>query len=588
LIDRPAGWRARLLCASALVPYLFFTLPRLDLPGIMGEEANIVMPFFGGGIQVNFGPLRLPVSIIPGYTGALESYLVSPFILLFGPTSRALHLGSVVFGAAALCFVFFACRNYFKDNRVAWLATFLLGTLPPFVSSTYFGFYHSSAMVMFQAGAVWSLTRWRAAGRRRDLLFVFFFTGAALACRPWSAIATLSCLATAAVVFPGSWELRRLPDLCRRFGAGCLAAFLIGAFPLTLHGLAHGRQLAAAITSRLRGGDAFVKTRDSYWERLKWRRYQVQELSQGDFFLENEVFPSKGSPRLARAVMIAAAMIWALFACLADLRGFSPEQRLFCPILILFHIPIVAAMPGNPSILAYDHVLSLLAPLAVTVAVFVVELSARVADNLGRAAGAGAFLALGLLPRLWDIPDLQLRLSDMRGLSPYFSTGTAQAAQWILALPPQRLIILTEWGISDTLAFQMGNRMPPFQKFTLKVGDDLRGPLESLRGNKFYYLTYAPELDAQLCPIYLRLRVECLGSAAKVAREFRDPDGHARVVVYEIAATAPLEPEYFVPRLTLARPTAGGLYSAECGSRSSIHRIGTPSSNSRMSKGTAF
>jgi hypothetical protein len=540
----PADWRVRLLCASAVVPYLFFTLPRLDLPGVMAEESYNVLPLFGGSIQVHLGPLRLPVST-NGYTGALESYLAAPFVLLFGPTSRALHLGSVIFGAAALCFVFFACRNYFKENRAAWLATFLLGTLSPFVTSTYFGFYHSSAMIMLQAGAVWSLTRWRADGRRRDLFAVFYFTGAALACRPWSCIATLSCLAAAAVLFPGSWKPRSLADLCRRCGAGCLAAFLIGAFPLTLHAFSHGRQLTAAITGRVRRG-ADEAEQMNYRKRLRWRWRQVQDLSQGDYFLDAEVFPSAASSNPARAALIAVSMAWALLACLAGLRGYSPAQRLFCPLWALFGVLIAAAMPGSEGSLGYDHVLSLLAPLAVTVAVFASEVSGRVAEKLGRAAGAGAFLALGLLPRLWDVPDLQFRLAEMKGISPYFSTATAQAAQWIGMLSPQRPV-LTEWGINDPLTLQLGGRTP-FPIITFITGEDLREPLKYFIGTKFYYLTYSRTLDAELHPMYLRLRVECLGSDAKLAREFRDPDSQVRIEAYEIAATATLKPEYFVER----------------------------------------
>ena len=541
---KPAGWRIHLLCASAVVPYLFLTLPRLDRPGVFFDEALTVMPLFGGGVPLRLGRFFLPLGK-NSHNGALESYLAAPFVLFLGTTARTLHLASVMFGAAALGFVFFACRNYFKDNRVAWMAAFLLGTLSPFVSSTYFGFLHSSAMVMFQAAAVWSLTRWRITGRPRDLGLIFFCAGAALACRSWSGIATLTFLATAAALaalFGRPWEIKRRLDLCRRFGVQCAAAFFIGAFPLTLQVLSGGRQFTAAVGGRILQGNGAAGSMD-YSERVLWRLRQVRELGGGDPFLRGVFSSGDDSPRPVRAAAIAASMAWAILACLAGARGFSLEQRLFCPLFVLLCIPIAATMPGASVDLAYDHVLSALPLLMVSVAVFIVEASDLIARKLGRSIGVGIFLATGLLLRLEDIPKLQSRLADMRGLNPYFSMGTAQAARWLAALPRGQIVFI-EWEIAAPATFLLGNRTPHMIGL---LGEDSLSQLESTRGKKLYYLGYSPEMNRSLVPSDLRLRVECLGSSVKLVRSFQDLD-QTRLAAYEISAATRLRPGDFVPR----------------------------------------
>ena len=64
------------------------------------------------------------------YKPALYSYLIIPFLLIFGLTLEAVRMPSIVFGIATIIVVYFLCEELFHRKNLSFLIAFLLAISP--------------------------------------------------------------------------------------------------------------------------------------------------------------------------------------------------------------------------------------------------------------------------------------------------------------------------------------------------------------------------------------------------------------------------------------------------------------------------
>ncbi|MBC8162645.1 MAG: glycosyltransferase family 39 protein, partial [Roseiflexaceae bacterium] len=248
---------------AALLLFLCFALPDLDLPGLHYDEAleaatpaalllnNQPITGINNGV-VQIGGLRLPL-MVQNHIGAAQVYAAMPFVALMGPTTLALRSMTVFVGALTLAGVYvLTLRLYGRTAAAAavlWLAAF-----PSFVFWSRQGAFVTNLAPCFAAWAfafgAGLLGRQRSpASTRRSALLAGLFAGLAV----WAKLSALWLLTGA-----GGWLLlvwmvqrakarinwmpRRQPMVYGGIG------FLIGVLPIILYNLLFGFRTFAAVS----------------------------------------------------------------------------------------------------------------------------------------------------------------------------------------------------------------------------------------------------------------------------------------------------------------------------------------------------
>jgi len=128
---------------SLLIPgvilFIFFEIsPSLRTPIVQGDEAGtgivtlFLMNNIPDGTGVVFFGRYFPLSYVPRH-GALESYMLLPFLLLGGVTPEALRIGPLLFGVITIVFTYWFGSRFF-NQYVGAIAAFLLAINGFFVS----------------------------------------------------------------------------------------------------------------------------------------------------------------------------------------------------------------------------------------------------------------------------------------------------------------------------------------------------------------------------------------------------------------------------------------------------------------------
>lgn len=126
----------------ALVLFLWFATPDLDLPGLHYDEAleaatPAALLLNGQAVTViNDGALRLGTLALPlmvqNHIGAIQIYAAMPFVALFGPTTAALRAMTVTVGALTLIGVYLFTLQL-AGRAAAGAAVLWLAAFPSFV-----------------------------------------------------------------------------------------------------------------------------------------------------------------------------------------------------------------------------------------------------------------------------------------------------------------------------------------------------------------------------------------------------------------------------------------------------------------------
>ena len=147
-----------LLIIAVFLFIYFESNPSLRIPIIQGEEANsgrlalIVMNDLPDSSEVVFLGRHFPLCIDPKH-GALECYILLPFLLLGGATPEALRIGPLLFGAMTILFTFWFAGRIFNPY-VGVIAAFLLAINGFFISIVKMGATCGFSMPIFSMASL--------------------------------------------------------------------------------------------------------------------------------------------------------------------------------------------------------------------------------------------------------------------------------------------------------------------------------------------------------------------------------------------------------------------------------------------------
>ncbi len=262
-LARRRAWAGLLGC---LALYLALAMPQLDLPGLHNDEAvegglqagqildgQPITTFRGAGL--NIAGRTWPV-MVQDYIGAFNVYLPVPFLAIFGHTTVALRLYTVLLGGLTLGLAYGFARAVL-DLRAALATGLLMAVSPSFVFWQREGVFVTSITAAIAIGMIWAALSWlrtqklrwvflagllAGAGLYAKLLFLWVIVGAAGA----GAMAALLNAAT-----EGGGIRGLVTALRRRWRHGLAAALaiatggLMGLAPLAQYNLQTGGTFAS-------------------------------------------------------------------------------------------------------------------------------------------------------------------------------------------------------------------------------------------------------------------------------------------------------------------------------------------------------
>ncbi len=136
------GGRVNLYLLAILALYASLSLYQINLPGLHYDEAFEAVPamqllrglpvtaFRNSGIQL--GGQLFPL-MTQDYIGAINTYLAVPFIALFGATTAALRVMSILVGIVTIWLTYSLCHALTNSRPVGLTAALLLAVDPTFV-----------------------------------------------------------------------------------------------------------------------------------------------------------------------------------------------------------------------------------------------------------------------------------------------------------------------------------------------------------------------------------------------------------------------------------------------------------------------
>lgn len=240
--------------ALALIVFAVGTLYEIRLPGFYYDEAIEMLP----GMQIalgdsrpmvavqsiRLGSLQLPV-MVNRYVGAVSTYSVLPFYLLFGVSVESTRFATSFWAYVGLIFGYLFLRDLF--GRPAAALTVLLAAISPgYVLWSRMGIYVASNVVPIATATLYFLLRWRRSGQpayfivsaflmglgmSTKILFLWFIIGLIIAVFMLGMLPTLSV---------GRWRIgqkRSGREISHSLAAKAGLAFMAGASLLVCYNL---------------------------------------------------------------------------------------------------------------------------------------------------------------------------------------------------------------------------------------------------------------------------------------------------------------------------------------------------------------
>lgn len=441
--------------------YLALALYQIDLPGLHYDEAKEagvpamqmllgqpLEPFRGSALRV--GGRDWPL-MVQDYIGALNAYLLVPFLAVGGVQVASLRLLPILCGLVTLLCTWDFARRFYSE-RAASLAAALLAVQPAFVFWNRQGIYVTSITATFFALALWSGWRWWQGGRRRWLV------AAGLACGlgVWAKLLFVWAL----VAVAGAWLALTLGQrrllLPRRDPTGLALAALAFALPLAPIALFNWQTGGTFLTvARNLGRSYYGVDNLAFGANLTTRLGQFRDVLAGTpFWYLGGTFANPWWP-LALALAAAAAVGLA-----ADRRQHIAARALF-PYLVLALVLVQSCF--TVSALWHSHLVVAL-PLVPLALGGTLDAMGRVPRRRNWAAVlAGvvvAFLAL------WDLgADVQYHraLARTGGLGGH--TAAIYRLAEVLQGAPHAQPLALDWGIAAPVEFLTQGQVRPLEVF---------------------------------------------------------------------------------------------------------------------------
>jgi hypothetical protein len=238
-----------MLIALGLVVFLALCLYQIELPGLHYDEAReagvpamqLVMgqpveTFRGSGIRITGRVFPLMVT---DYIGALNIYLLLPFLALGGSNVFALRLMPIVFAVLTFLLTYLLSHQLF-NRRVAVITCLLLAVNPSFIFWSRQGVFVTSITATITVASLLCCLRWYRERRARYLYWGAYLFGLGLYAKLLFLWVIVALGATFFVLKMSSLRKGfRLWAIFGRLGykqlAIALLCFLLGIFPLIIY-----------------------------------------------------------------------------------------------------------------------------------------------------------------------------------------------------------------------------------------------------------------------------------------------------------------------------------------------------------------
>ncbi len=192
LLFRHLYTNEKLIVFILIILYLLLELWNIELPGLFADEA---LPACGS-LQLirnidSFLPsikicnIYFPM-MLADYESAIESYILLPFLFLFGINVNSLRLAPIIVGVFSLIFLYFFVKHFF-DKKTALISVVLLGTNPIFLLETKLGLNSASMLHVTAMGALLCLYKWYRAKNFLAFILGMLLLSLGLSIRVWFA-----------------------------------------------------------------------------------------------------------------------------------------------------------------------------------------------------------------------------------------------------------------------------------------------------------------------------------------------------------------------------------------------------------------
>jgi 4-amino-4-deoxy-L-arabinose transferase-like glycosyltransferase len=250
-----------LLLGGILIVYLTLSLYQINLPGLHYDEAFEAVPalqllqnqpvttFRHNGLT--FGSQTFPL-MTQDYIGALNTYMVLPFIAILGATPVALRVMSIVVGSITLWLAYALSNQLTGNRRVGLVAALLLSVDPTFIFWNRQGIFVTAVTAAIGLSATFCWWRRFQSGSTGWAMAGAFLFGLGLYAKllfVWLIVALIGSV----VLLNLSWTIHSFGDLfrgtlklsSRKEAALATLAFLLGCWPLILYNIQTGGTLSS-------------------------------------------------------------------------------------------------------------------------------------------------------------------------------------------------------------------------------------------------------------------------------------------------------------------------------------------------------
>lgn len=472
-VFKSAKWLSLLIPISL---YLWLALPNLSLPGLHNDEAQ------EAGLQAYQLASGQPVTLFRGiglagmpimvqdYIGALNVYLVMPFVRQFGPNAVSVRLPFVGFAALSLV-LFFAWIRQQWGFRPAWVATLLLAVHPGFVFWSRQGVLVAFLTLPLCIALGWLWQTVLQTPTRQQKSWVWFLLGLLCGIGLYAKLlfiwAINGLFGAWFIINLAKWVLRRTDWQIQDVRGWLVKLFwgavgsLLGLLPLLYYNLqssgtllsfqgnlshsyygVNNANLLANLTARIQQMRAVLASREYF--------YLFGEQTSNIFW----------EPTLAVALVLIA------FASLQKFRKRDQAWQSGMFLLLAFALTFVQSI-FTVSDLFHHHLAMLLPWLVCLVAIGLDSLQKFLPK--GKTTQWASIFMLGVCLLLVG-RDIQVSRHYLRELQKTGGFGTLSDAIYRLAIEMERFpagspIVALDWGISQPIRYLTGEQMQPAELF---------------------------------------------------------------------------------------------------------------------------
>ncbi len=460
----------KILLSVVFIIFLFFLLGDIRFPGLESDEAcdglwaSYILREVPAGERINnimsitLFNRSFPVMANTPYIGAVESYLLVPFFLIFGINIFSLRFMPITIALVTVFFIYFFCKAWF-GRRAAFVAVLLIITNPFFVFYSRIGLYREELFAMFFFwGGLFCF--WKYLERRKALYFCLgsFLFGLGLSTKImflWYimgvAIAWL-ILRKKKIFFPGM-NLRKM--------ALALLSFFLGSFLLIFYNIKTGGVTFQLMWNYLFHPTPYGINNLSYLHNLAVRGEQFLRILQGGFedvkfWIDPAFVLSKDY--LTPIVFMAGLVFipFSLFFKNGKYSLFSGKKVLF---LYIVYLTVFLCSPFTMSFIWFAHLFILFPFPQIIMAIFFCSLLYIFRDKKPALFIIYFVISLSVLSGILTITRYHLAMKKSGGVGAW-STSISVLAEYLYRNKIANSIAL-EWGFHHNVPFLTNDKVRP-------------------------------------------------------------------------------------------------------------------------------